>query len=391
MFHASTPLLELRDVEVEFRTRHGVARVLDRVGFSLPAGSTLGIVGESGCGKSMTALTIMRLVPQPPGRIAGGSILLDGENLLAATEERMREIRGNEVSMVFQEPMTSLNPVFPVGEQIAETVRLHQGLGRRAALERAVEMLAAVGIPAPERRVREYPHQLSGGMRQRVMVAIGLACGPRVLIADEPTTALDVTVQAQIFDLLVDLKERTGTSIILITHDMGAIAEMADRVVVMYAGRIVEEAPVERILEDPLHPYTRGLITCVPHLEERPSPERRPLAEIAGMVPALTALGRGCAFAPRCAHAIDRCRREAPPLVWNRAVPRPPAAPAGRQPPARAPLMGEDVHRVACWLHEEDGRSGESRPRDEPAPEPASGPRPADRGPAGAAARRPGP
>ena len=391
MFHAGTPLLELRDVEVEFGTRHGTARVLDRVGFSLPAGSTLGIVGESGCGKSMTALTIMRLVPQPPGRIAGGSILLDGENLLAATEERMREIRGNEVSMVFQEPMTSLNPVFPVGEQIAETVRLHQGLGRRAALERAVEMLAAVGIPAPERRVREYPHQLSGGMRQRVMIAIGLACGPRVLIADEPTTALDVTVQAQIFDLLVDLKERTGTSIVLITHDMGAIAEMADRVVVMYAGRIVEEAPVERILEDPLHPYTRGLITCVPHLEERPSPERRPLAEIAGMVPALTALGSGCAFAPRCAHAIDRCRREAPPLAWSRTVPRPPAAPAGRRPRRRSPLTGEDGHRVACWLHEEDGRSGEPRPRDEPAPGPVPGPRPADRGPAGAAARRPDP
>ena len=260
----SSPLLELRDVEVEFRTRDGIARVLDRVGFGLSAGSTLGIVGESGCGKSMTALTIMRLVPRPSGRIAGGSIRLDGENLLAASETRMREIRGNEISMVFQEPMTSLNPVFPVGDQIAETVRLHQGLGKRAALDRAVEMLAAVGIPVPERRVREYPHQLSGGMRQRVMIAIGLACGPRVLIADEPTTALDVTVQAQIFDLLIDLRERTGTSIILITHDMGAIAEMADRVVVMYAGRIVEEAPVDGILDDPLHPYTRGLITCVP-------------------------------------------------------------------------------------------------------------------------------
>ena len=368
MFHAGTPLLELRDVEVEFRTRHGIARVLDRVGFRLSAGSTLGIVGESGCGKSMTALTIMRLVPEPPGRIAGGSILLDGENLLATTEARMREIRGNEVSMVFQEPMTSLNPVFPVGEQIAETVRLHQGLGRREALERAVEMLAAVGIPVPERRVREYPHQLSGGMRQRVMIAIGLACGPRVLIADEPTTALDVTVQAQIFDLLIDLKERTGTSIILITHDMGAIAEMADRVVVMYAGRVVEEAPVEGILEDPLHPYTRGLITCVPHLEEHPSPERRPLTEIAGMVPALTALGRGCAFAPRCAHAMDRCRSEAPPL------------------------MGEDEHRVACWLHEEGGLCGASRPHGEPASEPAPASHTADRAPGGpAAARGPGP
>ena len=325
-------LLELRDVEVEFRTRDGIARVLDRVGFSLAAGTTLGIVGESGCGKSMTALTIMRLVPQPPGRIAGGTIRLDGEDLLAAAEARMREIRGNEVSMVFQEPMTSLNPVFSVGDQIAETVRLHQGLGKRAALDRAVEMLAAVGIPVPERRVREYPHQLSGGMRQRVMIAIGLACSPRVLIADEPTTALDVTVQAQIFDLLVDLKERTGTSIILITHDMGAIAEMAERVVVMYAGRIVEEGPVEVILGDPLHPYTRGLITCVPHLEERPSAERVPLTETPGMVPALTALGRGCAFAPRCDHATNRCRELAPALE------------------------GRDEHRVACWLHGDAGR-----------------------------------
>ncbi|MCY4350619.1 MAG: ABC transporter ATP-binding protein [Thiotrichales bacterium] len=324
----SAPLLELSDVEVEFRTRDGIARVLNRVGFSLSSGSTLGIVGESGCGKSMTALTIMRLVPQPPGRIAGGIIRLDGENLLTATEARMREIRGNEVSMVFQEPMTSLNPVFSVGNQIAETVRLHQGLSKREALDRAVEMLAAVGIPVPERRIAEYPHQLSGGMRQRVMIAIGLACGPRVLIADEPTTALDVTVQAQIFDLLIDLKERTGTSIILITHDMGAIAEMAERVVVMYAGRIVEEGPVEVILGDPLHPYTRGLITCVPHLEEQPSPERRPLTEIAGMVPALTALGRGCAFAPRCNHATALCREQAPPLE------------------------GGDEHRVACWLHE---------------------------------------
>ena len=341
----SAPLLELRDVEVEFKTRDGVARVLDRVGFSLSAGSTLGIVGESGCGKSMTALTIMRLVPQPPGRIAGGTIRLDGEDLLAATEARMREIRGNEVSMVFQEPMTSLNPVFSVGDQIAETVRLHQGLGKREALERAVEMLAAVGIPVPERRVREYPHQLSGGMRQRVMIAIGLACGPRVLIADEPTTALDVTVQAQIFDLLIDLKERTGTSIILITHDMGVIAEMADRVVVMYAGRIVEEGPVDVILEDPLHPYTRGLITCVPHLEDHPSPERQPLTEIAGMVPALTALGRGCTFAPRCDHAMDRCRERAPPFV------------------------GENEHRVSCWLHENGGRFDPSDPRGEPTPE----------------------
>ena len=291
----SAPLLELSDVEVEFRTRDGIARVLDRVGFSLSAGATLGIVGESGCGKSMTALTIMRLVPQPPGRIAGGTIRLDGEDLLAATEARMREIRGNEVSMVFQEPMTSLNPVFSVGDQIAETVRLHQGLSKRAALDRAVEMLAAVGIPVPERRVREYPHQLSGGMRQRVMIAIGLACGPRVLIADEPTTALDVTVQAQIFDLLVDLKERTGTSIILITHDMGAIAEMAERVVVMYAGRIVEEGPVDVILEDPLHPYTAR----AHHL--RAAPGGTPFA-------ATPAAHRDCRHGPGAHHPRSRLR-----------------------------------------------------------------------------------
>ncbi|MEM7406247.1 MAG: ABC transporter ATP-binding protein [Pseudomonadota bacterium] len=326
-----TPLLELEDVQVEFRTRAGTARVLDGIDLALMPGESLGIVGESGCGKSMTALTIMGLVPTPPGRIAGGRVLLEGEDLLNASHQRLREVRGNDISMVFQEPMTSLNPVYTVGEQIAETVRRHEGLDRKAAMGRAIEMLAAVGIPVPERRVYEYPHQLSGGMRQRVMIAIGLACNPRVLIADEPTTALDVTVQAQIFDLLVDLRERTGTAIVLITHDMGAIAEMTDRVVVMYAGRVVEQGPVDVILGDPLHPYTRGLITCVPHLEADPSPTRQPLTEIPGVVPPLTALGSGCAFAPRCDHADDRCRQQAPRLT-----------------------VAEAGHQVACWLHETD-------------------------------------
>ena len=325
------PLLELDNVHVDFRTRDGTAHVLDGISFSLQAGETLGIVGESGCGKSMTALTIMGLVPTPPGRVAGGTVRLDGEDLIAAPESRMRAVRGNDISMVFQEPMTSLNPVYTVGEQIAETVRLHQGLDKQAAMQRAIDMLTAVGIPAPEQRVREYPHQLSGGMRQRVMIAIGLACDPRVLIADEPTTALDVTVQAQIFDLLIELKERTGTAIILITHDMGAIAEMTDRVIVMYAGRIVEEGPVDVILSEPLHPYTRGLINCVPHLEAEPSLERQPLVEIPGVVPPLTALGSGCAFAPRCGHATDRCTATAPTLMKSR-----------------------ENHQVSCWLHEAD-------------------------------------
>jgi len=323
-------LLQVEGLRVEFKTRHGIARVLDHVSFDLRSGRTLGIVGESGCGKSMTALSIMGLVPTPPGRISGGSIRLNGEDLLRAGEKRLRQVRGNEISMIFQEPMTSLNPVYTVGDQIAESVRLHQGLGKREALDRAVEMLKAVGIPAPERRVKEYPHQLSGGMRQRVMIAMALACNPTVLIADEPTTALDVTVQAQIFDLLEDLQARTNAAIILITHDMGAIAEMADRVVVMYAGRVVEGGTVEAILDTPRHPYTQGLIACVPHLDPDPKPERPPLREIPGVVPAMTDLGRGCAFAPRCDRAMDQCRASVPPI-----------------------LDTGGGHRAACWLIEE--------------------------------------
>ncbi|SLN76281.1 ABC transporter ATP-binding protein [Oceanibacterium hippocampi] len=326
----SEPVLEVDNLSVTFRTRNGLAQVLDHVSFSLGQGETLGIVGESGCGKSMTALSIMGLVPTPPGRIAGGAVRLRGEDLLSAGERRMRSIRGNEISMIFQEPMTSLNPVFTVGEQIAETVRLHEGLSQRDALARAVETLKAVGIPAPEKRVSEYPHQLSGGMRQRVMIAMALACNPSVLIADEPTTALDVTVQAQIFDLLRELQDRTNAAIVLITHDMGAIAETADKVVVMYAGRIIESGTVGEILADPRHPYTQGLIACVPHFLANPPVERPPLVEIPGLVPPLSDLGTGCAFAPRCRHVMPRCRGERPPL-----------------------MAAEPGHEAACWLLDE--------------------------------------
>ncbi len=324
-------LLSVEGLRVEFKTRDGIAKVIDNLSISLARGETLGIVGESGCGKSMTALSIMGLVPIPPGRIADGRILLDDEDLLQADERRMRQVRGNEISMIFQEPMTSLNPVYSIGNQIAETARLHEGLSRADAMNRALEMLLAVGIPAAEKRIHEFPHQMSGGMRQRVMIAMALACKPRVLIADEPTTALDVTVQAQIFDLLNDLKQKTGTAIIMITHDMGAIAEMAQRVVVMYAGRIIEQADVTQILTDPQHPYTQGLIRCVPHLTQNPSVERPPLLEIPGVVPALSQLGQGCAFAPRCQYADAKCRAEMPPSA---------AVDSG--------------HEVACWLVERE-------------------------------------
>ncbi|MFK7963054.1 MAG: ABC transporter ATP-binding protein [Burkholderiaceae bacterium] len=324
------PLLSVQGLSVEFDLKDKTSsRVINDLSFDLRPGETLGIVGESGCGKSMTALAIMRLVPMPPGRIAGGQISLAGEQLLTASEERMREVRGNDISMIFQEPMTSLNPVYTVGDQIAETVRLHQGLSRSDARHKAVEMLKAVSMPAPDKRVDEYPHQLSGGMRQRVMIAMALACEPKVLIADEPTTALDVTVQAQIFDLLKQLQEETGTAIIMITHDMGAIAEMTQRVVVMYAGRKVEEASVDEILSQPRHPYTQGLITCVPHLQAEPPVERPPLPEIPGMVPSVKELGAGgCPFAPRCAQAMPKCREA--------------------MPPATSIAVG---HQAACWLN----------------------------------------
>jgi peptide/nickel transport system ATP-binding protein len=306
-------LLSVEDLSVEFRTRRGTARVLDRVGFTIERGQTLGVVGESGCGKSVTALAILRLIASPPGRIVGGRVLFEGRDLLQMPEDEMRRVRGNRISMIFQEPMTSLNPAYTVGDQIAEAVRLHEGLSRRDATARAVEMLDAVGIPDPQRRVHEYPHQFSGGMRQRVMIAMALACKPDVLIADEPTTALDVTVQAQIFDLIAELREKTGTAVMLITHDMGAVAEMTDRVVVMYAGHIVESGTVADVLRAPLHPYTRGLIACAPGARTAKPGEL--LEEIPGTVPSLIERGAGCLFAERCAHVMPRCRAERPPHV----------------------------------------------------------------------------
>jgi peptide/nickel transport system ATP-binding protein/oligopeptide transport system ATP-binding protein len=275
------------------------------------AGETLGVVGESGCGKSITALSVMGLIPSPPGRIAGGAIRLAGEDLTRVSEARMRALRGAEMAMIFQEPMTSLNPVFTVGDQIAEAIMLHQKVGHAQAFRDAVALLDRVGIPSPDRRARDYPHQLSGGMRQRVMIAMAVSCRPKVLIADEPTTALDVTVQAQIFDLLNEIQRDFGAAIILITHDMGAISEMADRVAVMYAGRVIEQAHADDVLDHAQHPYTRGLISCIPALGKGDTE----LREIPGVVPPLHMLGAGCAFAERCAHRNGRCDSEKPQLV----------------------------------------------------------------------------
>ena len=306
-------LLSLSNLTVEFTIRGGVVPVIDDLSFDLGPGETLSLVGESGCGKSMTALAIMGLIPSPPGVISAGSIILQGEDLIQATDARLRAIRGNEISMVFQEPMTSLNPVYTVGEQIAETLRRHQGLTRNQAKDQAIQMIDAVQIPLPDRRVNDYPHQLSGGMRQRIMIAMALACQPKILIADEPTTALDVTVQAQIFDLMQNLQRETGTAIILITHDMGSVAEMAERVVVMYAGRKIEDGQVQDILLQPRHPYTRGLIACVPHLLDKVTTDRPFLQEVPGTVPPLSDFGfDGCMFAPRCDLVRDECWQEKP-------------------------------------------------------------------------------
>jgi peptide/nickel transport system ATP-binding protein len=308
------PVLEVDGLSLEFRTRGRAAEVLSDVSFDLRPGETLCLVGESGCGKSMTALAIMRLIP-PLARIGAGSVRLRGADLASHDDEAMRQVRGNNISMIFQEPMTALNPVYSVGEQIAEPLRLHQGLSKSQARERAIEMLKSVGIPLPERRVDDYPHQMSGGMRQRVMIAIALACDPDVLIADEPTTALDVTVQAQIFDLLREQQARRGTAVLLITHDMGAVSEMADRVVVMYGGRVVEQGSVGQILSHPLHPYTQGLIACLPELDRTPDDIRPDLPEIPGMVPSVWERGEGCPFHDRCGHAMARCRGAFPPLT----------------------------------------------------------------------------
>ena len=307
------PLLEVADLKTWFFTRDGVVRAVDGVSFHVIPGETLAVVGESGCGKSVTALSVLRLIPSPPGRIVSGAIRFAGRDLLALSEAEMRDVRGNEISMIFQEPMTSLNPVMTIGHQIAETLTLHQGLHRRAALARSVDMLRLVHIPEAERRAAEYPHQLSGGMRQRVMIAMALACNPKLLIADEPTTALDVTIQAQILDLMRELKQKIDAAIVLITHDLGVVAEMAQRVVVMYAGRKAEEAPVGPLFRRPLHPYTKGLLHSVPRLGATLASERAPrLAEIPGTVPSLKEAIPGCPFETRCTFATDICRREMP-------------------------------------------------------------------------------
>jgi peptide/nickel transport system ATP-binding protein len=295
--------------------RDGVVRAVDGVSFTIAHGETLAIVGESGSGKSVTAMSIMRLIPPAHGRTVAGSVRLRDRELLPLREVEMRAVRGNQISMVFQEPMTSLNPVLRIGRQIAESLRLHQFMSRSAALERATELLALVHMSEPARRLRQYPHELSGGMRQRVMIAMALACDPQLLIADEPTTALDVTIQAQILDLMRELQGRTGAAILLITHDLGVVAEMAQRVAVMYAGRIVEEAQVGALFDRPLHPYTQGLIASMPHLGSSLAAEASPrLREISGTIPLLNRPIVGCAFAPRCPLALDRCRREAPEL-----------------------------------------------------------------------------
>ena len=323
-----TPLLEVKDLRTEFRSGGSVFAAVDGVSFTLSPGETLGIVGESGCGKSVTSLSIMRLVPNPPGRIAAGKITYEGRNLLDLPESEMQAVRGDAISMIFQEPMTSLNPVQTVGEQIIEAVRLHRAVSAAEARARALEMLQLVKIPSPGTRLDEYPHQLSGGMRQRAMIAMALACEPKILIADEPTTALDVTIQAQILDLLRDLRERTGAAIMLITHDLGVVAEIAHRVIVMYAGRIVEEAPVDLLFADPQHPYTLGLLGSIPRLGSD-GDER--LIAIEGVVPNPYALPPGCRFSPRCPLADAHCRSEAPEL---REI---------------GPEVGKRGHRTACW------------------------------------------
>ena len=324
------PLLRIHDLSTHIFSSRGTAKAVDRVSLSVDRGQTLGIVGESGCGKSMLALSIMGIVPYPPARVVGGEVWFRDRNLLSLPGRQMQKIRGREMSMIFQEPMTSLNPVFRVGEQIAEGVRLHFGLTAKQGLDRAVELLDKVGIPAPEERIRDFPHQMSGGMRQRVMIAIALACNPGLILADEPTTALDVTIQAQILTLLRTLQKEHGTAIIFITHDLGVVAENCDQVGVMYAGRMVELCSVVELFAAPLHPYTRGLMACVPRLDDT---DDRELFTIPGVVPGLLDLPVGCAFCTRCSRAFDRCFQQAPERLF--------------------PHAG---HMVRCWLYE-DGRA----------------------------------
>lgn len=304
-------LLEVKNLKTYFYTKSGIAPAINDISFSIGKGKTLGVVGESGCGKSMTALSIMKLVPDPPGKIVGGQILFEGRDLLKLEEKSMREIRGKDVSMIFQEPMTSLNPVLTIGDQIMETLLMHGSIKQKEAREIAVEMLGMVKIPDPRKRINEYPHQMSGGMRQRVMIAMALCCKPKLLIADEATTALDVTIQAQILHLINDLKSRLDTSVLFITHDLGVISQIADDVIVMYAGNIVESASIREIFKNPLHPYTKGLLECVPDVGRN----KKTLHVIKGMVPSLYELPKGCPFCPRCDEALPRCHEEKPELV----------------------------------------------------------------------------
>ena len=346
------PLLRVRDLKTYFVTEQGrgTARAVDGVSFEVQPGETLGIVGESGCGKTVTSLSILRLIPEPPGHIRPGSFIeFEGRNLLTLEPRDLRAIRGNQIAMVFQEPMTSLNPVFTVGDQIAEAAILHQGLSRAAARARAIEMLKLVGIPDPEERVDHYPHQMSGGMRQRVMIAMALVCRPKLLIADEPTTALDVTIQAQILELLDRLQAELGMAVMLITHDLGVVAGSADRVVVMYAGQVVEQAPTPELFTRPLHPYTEGLLASVPRLDGAPARAREGgrLHSIPGQVPAATAWPSGCRFHPRCPYAWDRCRAEEPPLLDA-------SGSAGAEAGA---------HTARCWLLTEPRRRAPSPER----------------------------
>jgi peptide/nickel transport system ATP-binding protein len=306
------PLLEVRDLRTHFFTEDGITRAVDGVSFEIGAGETLGIVGESGCGKSVAALSVLRLLPARIGRTVAGSIRFDGIDLLALTEAQMRDVRGNRIAMIFQEPMTSLNPVLTIGHQIAEALRVHKGLGRKEARAHARRMLELVHIPDADTRLDDYPHQFSGGMRQRVMIAMALACSPKLLIADEPTTALDVTIQAQVLKLILQLKEKTGAAVILITHDLGVVAETCQHVIVMYAGRKIEEASVLELFDRPAHPYTRGLLASI--ARGRAGARAKRLPEIPGIVPSLREPISGCAFAPRCRHVVDRCRREVPTL-----------------------------------------------------------------------------
>jgi peptide/nickel transport system ATP-binding protein len=320
-------LLEIKGLKTHFFTEEGVVRAVDGVDLHVDKGETLGVVGESGCGKTVTALSVMKLIPMPPGRITEGQMLYQGKDLVTLPPAQMRKIRGKEISMVFQEPMTSLNPVFTIGEQIAEAIRLHEGLGRRDAMAKTVDMLKLVHIPNPDRRVKEYPHQLSGGMRQRVMIAMALSCNPKLLIADEPTTALDVTIQAQILELLNELKAKIGMAVMLITHDMGVIAETAQRVMVMYAGKVVEEASVKNLFKEPLHPYTQGLLRSIPRIDLAATKKQR-LEAIPGVVPSLLNLPKGCRFTPRCPHAMPVCSEQEPVLKEVR-----------------------PGHKVSCWLY----------------------------------------